>query len=442
MFHYLIVKGKYMSILDANKGFLRAGFDEESGDLKLYDSAGNSLTGEAGLALSQYDPTTNQTAIVGSDGSIVAPGIFNFKSSNTVKLRETISNAVNSVASSRWGVIGGSAVRGEGASGQGRAGNAAASGWFTRLEAILNSRGIPASTDSLTPSGGWRDQSGGYPSGKAFVDYPEHDSRVSFTGAITGGPLNALGGRPWRFNATAGSLIFQPIKPYDKVTVVYHNHAFATNATVSAGVGSAVINNGGNLSVISTPSFVLDNPITTPVTTSWVSGDVMFMSILTENTQVPAINLINLGVCGAATANFLETGAALSPYSTALRDAYDLDVVFICFTGNDVSQGVNINTYKANLEALVAHWSRGGITDVVFVSGPPYANSIVDSKVQAQYIQVFREVAAALDLPLIDFWKYTVSREFRALDTGFYADNIHAGPVGQIRWSEMFFHVI
>lgn len=54
-------------ILDANKGFLRAGFDEESGDLRLYDSAGNSLTGKGGLALTETDPTTGQSVIVGSD---------------------------------------------------------------------------------------------------------------------------------------------------------------------------------------------------------------------------------------------------------------------------------------------------------------------------------------------------------------------------------------
>lgn len=55
-------------ILDANKGFLRAGFVEESGDLRLYDLAGNSLTGEGGLALSKTDPSTGQTYIVGPDG--------------------------------------------------------------------------------------------------------------------------------------------------------------------------------------------------------------------------------------------------------------------------------------------------------------------------------------------------------------------------------------
>lgn len=55
-------------ILDANKGYLRAGFDEDSGELRLYDSAGNSLTGEGGLTLSKVDPTTGQTVIVGPDG--------------------------------------------------------------------------------------------------------------------------------------------------------------------------------------------------------------------------------------------------------------------------------------------------------------------------------------------------------------------------------------
>ena len=61
-------------ILDANKGYLRAGFDEESGDLRLYDSAGNSLTGDAGLALSNTDPTTGQTVIVGPDGVPISLG--------------------------------------------------------------------------------------------------------------------------------------------------------------------------------------------------------------------------------------------------------------------------------------------------------------------------------------------------------------------------------
>ena len=62
-------------ILDANKGYLRAGFDEESGELRLYDSAGNSLTGDAELALSKTDPTTGHTVIVGPDGPITTLGI-------------------------------------------------------------------------------------------------------------------------------------------------------------------------------------------------------------------------------------------------------------------------------------------------------------------------------------------------------------------------------
>ena len=63
-------------ILDANKGFLRAGFDEDSGELRLYDSAGNSLTGEAGLALSKTDPTTGQTVIVGQDGNVLVKNSY------------------------------------------------------------------------------------------------------------------------------------------------------------------------------------------------------------------------------------------------------------------------------------------------------------------------------------------------------------------------------
>ncbi|MGY1490708.1 SGNH/GDSL hydrolase family protein [Methylobacillus pratensis] len=395
-----------------------------------------------GAAQVVINTTTGNTELLGPDGMIIAPNIVNFKTTNTSRLRASISDAAGGLVGSRWGVIGGSAVRGEGATGQGRAGNAAASAWFSRLSSILDANGVPSNWGSLTPSGGWRDASGGYPSGKAFVDYPEHDSRVAFSGTITGGPQNTLGGRPWRFNAAAGSLIFQPAKSYDRVTVIHHNNAFASNANVSAGSGSATINNGGNASVISSPSFTLGAPITTPVTVSWVSGDAMFMSIITENTQVPAINLMNLGVCGAATANFLETGAALSPFSTALRDAYDLDVVFICFTGNDISQGVSLATYRSNLEALVHHWGRGGLTDVVMVSGPPYDASIVSTAVQDSYIAVFRDVAQGLNLPLIDFWQHTVSRAFRALDTGYYADNIHAGPIGQIRWAEMFAPVL
>lgn len=62
-----------MTILDANKGFLRAGFDDESGDLKLYDSAGNSLTGEGGLTITQTDPTTGQPADIGGDSVLQTP---------------------------------------------------------------------------------------------------------------------------------------------------------------------------------------------------------------------------------------------------------------------------------------------------------------------------------------------------------------------------------
>lgn len=63
-----------MSILDANKGYLRAGFDDETGDLKLFDASGKSLTGDSGLALSKTDPTTGQTVIVGPDGKPISLG--------------------------------------------------------------------------------------------------------------------------------------------------------------------------------------------------------------------------------------------------------------------------------------------------------------------------------------------------------------------------------
>lgn len=77
-----------MSILDANNGYLRAGFDDESGDLKLFDASGKSLTGDSGLAFSKTDPTTGQPVIVDTEGNLyeLGSGLNSITSTARMKL--------------------------------------------------------------------------------------------------------------------------------------------------------------------------------------------------------------------------------------------------------------------------------------------------------------------------------------------------------------------
>lgn len=256
-------------------------------------------------------------------------------------------------------------------------------------------------------------------------DVPVYDPRMSIGAGIafTTGET-CPGGNGYAMGAATGTLQFAPTKPYDTVDVVLQAGSAGGTVGVQFGSGGAVTQLVGLSSGMK--SFTLTKPLgSEPVIFSQITGNQAVDSCTCSNSAAPRVMLANMAKAGWSSRDWVGVaGSNRTPLLTAsnMRPV----AVFINLGINDYSNGISVAEFTSNMQTIINQLKTG--SDVIL--GIPFPSNITAYPTQGLYVQAIRDLAAANNLPLVDFARLFVSWEVsNAL--GRYIDNRHpAAPRG------------
>ena len=232
----------------------------------------------------------------------------------------------------------------------------------------------------------------------------------------------ALQGRMFQNSSTTDKIAYTPAKASDSILVGYHARP--------SGGGAFVIYDNGTISGASVDTTSGTEAILTatrsrtasinPWQVARVSGasvGIPFMEAYhSTNTK---ISILNGAVYGSASGTWMENSTPLLRQN--MWDAWQPNLIFLNIGINDKNTNVPVETFKANVRAIVAKYKSLN-SDVVLVRHHPF-NSNYPS-VDGVYAQAYYDLASDLDLPLID-----LSARFSSLAsaqaTDYYNDFIH-----------------
>lgn len=291
---------------------------------------------------------------------------------------------------------------------------------------LINKIGMPANSDSF-----FGNQNTGNNSTTALNAYDE--LRITQGGWTSGASDPTLGGQQMNINAV-GTFQFQPLNLFDTCEFYYplasiagtchiertgdsNSTTFNQNVTSGTGFTKSVVKGAYNANPI---KLVRDTAF------AFVSGMVCY------NSAVKSVNVINAGWSGGVTADWIGTTNAWSPLNALISVKPDL--VFLQPGINEWNTNVPVETFRTNLRTLCSTIVGFGgqiVMTTPFPSGFIGQAANYQLPVQAQYVQVIRDIAAEFpnDILLDDLWLKWGSKETMSAIAG-YVDFLHPGGTG------------
>jgi lysophospholipase L1-like esterase/peptidoglycan hydrolase-like protein with peptidoglycan-binding domain len=273
-----------------------------------------------------------------------------------------------------------------------------------------------------------------------------YDTRTSFADGwgfseTEGGQV--LGGYGLRGLSGWGSPLFNfaPGKAWDTLELYYSTYNGAASANVS-------INGSGSIAAFDTSTAdagLVKTTITKALgndtlNTNRVSGgDYNFEGIITYNSNVKEITVLNAGWSGAKVTDVI---AGTGPWATLESlDEYAPDLVVIDLGINDWNQGTPTTegTFKAAMQDIIDASEAAG-ADVLLVVPVPTgsANGLAN---QAAFRTYILELADLNDLPVVDFISLWTSYA-TANGNGWMSDVLHPNATGYAEKAEALFDAI
>jgi hypothetical protein len=326
--------------------------------------------------------------------------LFNYKQSNTRKLRAALGRARAGTGVGKLGFAGDSTSAGYTAL-------AATQSAPIVVRDFLDKQGYP-----IKGTGPVVGNPGGGPGG--FLD-----GRWSFTGTWTtqSGNNNFL----YQTVVSGATATFTSDKPGSIVELRYMNNGGAFTISVdgaSSGAGFATVTPTGAGTMASVTLSGLANTTHTVVVTT-TSTTAFYLVWCDVRQTTGGLLIANFGVCSSNTANWLD-GNFYFPGNLMVEWAPDC--TFLDLGINDVGASMTTATIKTNLQSLITKFKATG--DVILLTSNPHQSLDFTALNQAKY-----ELAISNDIPLIDihdrFTSYAVSNPL-----GYFNDAAHPTAAG------------
>jgi len=388
----------------------------------------SSAAGETALGSALLRPSGTSAAfpLANHFASSQALSCYNFKPSNTRRLRRAISQVQCGLGHAAIGIIDDSTGAGHGAGTGGKHffDNARARTPARRMAEFLDRNFVDAFEVGVF--------------GSANVDANQlsaYDPRFELgSGWVTysAGP----GGRYFRNASTGEPLSFAPGMPFDTVEFWFARDPETAGLTVGiSGEPSISV----DLEDVP-PGALIGRTVKTTLGKHTIrfhrnssSGALRLFAVTVRNSTAPALEIRNFSVAGATIGSASDDTRPWSPRNAHVAMA--MDAYFVCLGINDWIRNTPLasfeRSYRAEVQALRA------VGDVIVVSPLPRAVVSTPAEAQESYVRVVAGIAAELDLPFIDLYSAFETQEIAAA-AGYYHDSTHPSLLGAAEKGRVF----
>jgi lysophospholipase L1-like esterase len=357
-----------------------------------------------------YDATT----------AVLPSGLSNVRPQNLQHWRKALASVRDGTGRAKLLLLGDSTTAGTG-SGSGGTSNTvgAYAHSFPRALAPLLARSVTVNDNSFIG-----DQS----MSVVVTPYNSYDPRVTIGTGWTYTP-GTIGGFMFKFNPGANTLLsFAPAAAFDTMVIWYSKSSTGGSFTVNVDGGATIstINTNAGTSSLSSSTLTVAKATHTININASNNTTFFILGIITYDSAVPAVDLIQGGAHGSSVAGLVSAGGSpWSPVPALSTFAPDLTVMDL--TINDSENGTALDTYRTGLQQLITAAQATG--DVILMVGPPSNTTIATNGTLDQYIAVMRSLALANNCGMLDLktrWvSYAVTNPVLP-----YSDSKHPGRLG------------
>ncbi len=280
----------------------------------------------------------------------------------------------------------------------------------SRAGALLANAGIPVVADAFFGTKGLG-------SIAAVIAY---DPRLSGLSGWGGGVV-VLGGSTLQTGNT-NPLNFQPSKSVDRVSVLHRRQSGGATFTVAKGAESFSVDSNSAANDLLRTEITFATKSNSPIIITRTGGGSMEIAgLVAWDSAAPGVEISNFGVYG--TVSSFHT-VSTNPYSPLNALAYYAPHLTIINLGtNDLAQSVPLETYIANIRALV---NAAKTTSSVILCWPAIGVNATfgDDATRAQWRATLRSLAIELGCGFVDEDKLLGGR-IASQAAGAFADTIH-----------------
>jgi lysophospholipase L1-like esterase len=352
----------------------------------------------------------------------VLPTYTNFNPAQLSRWRLALAKVRAGQAQARIAVTGDSITAGFGSTPTNGYSNAIATSYPSQLAAALNAYKAPTRYNSFFTENGFSTQAGATPS--------VVDPRLTLGTGWTNAGASTFGGNSFTGASASGALTFAPTGAFNTVDVYYLVNSGLGSFTVSVGgvtlatVNTAGVSSLGKVTVSTGASAAVGSIVVTPTG----SGTVFIAGEDAYDSANPKVSVWNQGRIGAGIAFLAATTNGYSWQNALVSTAPDLVICGIGVNdyrtaGSGITLANYITLYQQFITAVTA------VSDMVMVIEVPSAASSAPLATQAQFVAAQYALAAANNLPVIDFTQRYVSWSF-SNGLGYYFDSLHPNAAG------------
>lgn len=289
---------------------------------------------------------------------------------------------------------------GGGTSGGGAFTVGAAAKTKTKIAAdFLNTRGIAVSRESIFAGLGLSN----------ITDLINYDPRLAVAAdwtLSTSGTNASIGGGEFNCaNGLTGTMSFSPAGTVDKVDVLYVRRTDRGTFTVSDGASVVDTVNANGANAILRRTATLSSRGTGKVInfnrTSAQAFSVDIAGIIAYDSLTPAIEMVNCGRFGSRASDYTSAANPWNPFPTLAY--YAPDITFIAFGANELNAGIDVTTFKTNVQTLITQAKLSGdVVLMIEIMGDTTGSAWGSATTQAAYIQALYDLADSNDCPLLN----------------------------------------
>jgi lysophospholipase L1-like esterase len=346
----------------------------------------------------------------------VGNGISNYSAQNSRKLLAARARVASNSGLARLAFLGDSNFAGAWSTGNALLANAKSGAPSARIAStLIASNGITAIDDSWFGDAHLTTQAG----------YNAYNTKVVMGGSWNPSGGNRPGGAGMLANTNASNLAFTPTSAFDTIDIY-------TIASTAGGSFTVNVDGGATLATLSTAG---TNGVYTKQTVTGVTLGVHTINCTTTSTSNTWIAGIAVHKSAAAVLEMYNMGinsATAATYNVA-NIAADLAVIaphctFINLTTNDINTvPTSIPVFTTNSQALITAALATG--DCIIMVGVPANATNWGNGVNLTYISAIYALAAANNIPLLDFQARWTSYAITNANMP-YGDTLHPGPAG------------
>jgi lysophospholipase L1-like esterase len=325
------------------------------------------------------------------------------------------------------GLIGDSTTAGQGAgAGASYTNGAKALSVPSRLAGQLAAMGLRAASDSVFGNANIDSFT------RSNANYVAYNPQVAMAADWTIENFPIPGGNFFRNTAGTGAWSFTPSEAFDTIDLYFLN---ATgNGQVTVDVGGAVlatidtgVTSGGATAVVkmTVGTGAAAALGTMNVKRSGTGGLVRLFGVVTRNSAIGKVNVVNLGAAGWASVDWAPANPGVWAPNRALQTlAFDLVLINVGLNDTTASRLTTPAAYQANIQSLIGYAKAGG-SDVILVIPPPQDPATRDTtNLMPGHAAALNALAAQNGCNVIDlaarFGGYAQTSA-----AGNYRDNVH-----------------